>query len=185
MAEERRLGEDLDVQERGGRLQGDRQQLLATMEPARGVDVEQRHGEDQPARQHGQPAPACLPTAGRPAADDMVAVVDRLQERFQVRRGPRLFCRRHQHEGEPGALQAARQRDPQVHPVDRHHAMLDHASHRRQPLDQRRHDRFGLFGRPVGQHDDVNPGVGERLAMEVAQVGIVAGLAGRHGSNTQ
>jgi hypothetical protein len=40
MAQERRLGEDLDVEERGRRLQGDRGQLLAPMEPARRVDIQ-------------------------------------------------------------------------------------------------------------------------------------------------
>jgi hypothetical protein len=35
LAEERRLGQDLDVQERRHRLQGDGFQLLAPMQPAR------------------------------------------------------------------------------------------------------------------------------------------------------
>jgi hypothetical protein len=51
VAEERRLGEDLDIQERRGRLQGDRRQLLEPMQPTGGVDVEERDGEDQPPRQ--------------------------------------------------------------------------------------------------------------------------------------
>jgi hypothetical protein len=35
LAEERRLGQDLDIQERRGRLHGDGLELLAAMEPAR------------------------------------------------------------------------------------------------------------------------------------------------------
>ncbi|HZW33020.1 MAG TPA: hypothetical protein VFF52_20055 [Isosphaeraceae bacterium] len=178
--EERRLGEDLDIQERGRRLQGDRGQLLAAMEPAGGVDIQQRNAEDQPARQHRQPAPRRLPAAGRPAADDMVAVVDGLQQGFQVSWSPRLPGGRHQDQGKARALQALGERDPQVHPLDRHDAMLDRPPHCRHRIDQRCHDRLGLLGKRVGQQDDADPGVEERLAMEVAQEGIVAGLAGRH-----
>ena len=43
-----------------------------------------------------------LPAAGRPAADDVVAVVDGLQERFEVGLGPRLLGGRDQHERQAG-----------------------------------------------------------------------------------
>jgi hypothetical protein len=57
LAEERRLGQDLDVQEGRHRLQRDRLQLLAPMEPARGVDVVDRHRENPPPGEPAEPAP--------------------------------------------------------------------------------------------------------------------------------
>jgi hypothetical protein len=79
LAEERRLGEDLDVEERRGRLEGDGRELLAAVEPARRVDVVDRHREDdppgEPAEPSSQPHESPIPTP----ADDMIAMVDRFE----------------------------------------------------------------------------------------------------------
>jgi hypothetical protein len=47
VAEKGRLGEDLGVEKTGSGLQRDGRQLLQSMQPARGMDVNQWHGEDQ------------------------------------------------------------------------------------------------------------------------------------------
>jgi hypothetical protein len=47
VAEEGRLGEDLEVQERRRRLEGDRGQLVEPVQAARGVDIPQWDGEHQ------------------------------------------------------------------------------------------------------------------------------------------
>ena len=104
--EEGRLGQDLQVQERRGRLQRDRLQRLQTVKPARRVDIEQRDGEHQAPRHRGEPSLPDLAGTGGTMSHDMVGVVDCLEERFQVRRGPRLLGSGHQHERMPGTLQS-------------------------------------------------------------------------------
>ena len=54
-----------------------------------------------------KPAEPRLPAAGRPAADHMVAVVDRLQERSQMVLGQRLRCGRDQHQRQTCPFEAA------------------------------------------------------------------------------
>jgi hypothetical protein len=56
LAEEGGLGHDLDVQERGDRLERDRRQLLDAMSPDRRMDVAHRDGEHEPPGQALQPA---------------------------------------------------------------------------------------------------------------------------------
>jgi hypothetical protein len=110
VAEEGRLGEDLDIQERRRGLECDRCQLVESMQPAGGVDVAQRDGEHQAPRPRRQPSPAALPAPGRPSADDVIAVVNRLQERIQMGLGQGLRGRRDQHQRPLRAGQAAGQR---------------------------------------------------------------------------
>jgi hypothetical protein len=180
VAQEGRLGEDLDVQERRGRLEGDRRQLLPPMEPAGRVDVEQGDGEDQPPRQSEKPAFPPLTASGRPTAEDMVAVVDDFEQRFQVGRGPGLLSGGHQDQGIARSRQAAGERDAEVRPLDRDDPALDRPPHRRERIDERRDDRLGTLDGQVGQQDDSNPGVRKPVAMEVAEVGVVDRGGGGH-----
>jgi len=56
VAEERGLGEDLDIEELGDRLQRDRHQFLESMEPTGGMGIEHRNGEDRLPEEPRQPA---------------------------------------------------------------------------------------------------------------------------------
>ena len=101
VAEEGRLGKDLEVQEATSRLRAGSPPASRPVQLAGRMDVAQRDGEDQPP---GQAAPATAgalsaPT-GRPPADDVVAVVDRLPAAAPDGLGPGLLGRRDQHEGQ-------------------------------------------------------------------------------------
>jgi hypothetical protein len=78
VAEEGRLGEDLDVEEVGRRLEGDRRQFVEPVQPAGRVDVDDRHGEDETPRQAGDLPSQSGERADAAAADNVVAVVERL-----------------------------------------------------------------------------------------------------------
>ena len=56
---------------------------------ARRVDVTNGNREDQPPGQDCRPTPDPAPGPGRPPADDMIAVVDRFQERLEMSRWSR------------------------------------------------------------------------------------------------
>lgn len=56
VAKERGLGQDLDVEEVGDRLEGNRGELLTPMEPAGRMDVVHRHGEDELPGEPAEPA---------------------------------------------------------------------------------------------------------------------------------
>jgi hypothetical protein len=55
MAQEGGLGKDLGIHERRPGLERYGRQLLGSMKLARRVDIDQRHREDQPARQAADP----------------------------------------------------------------------------------------------------------------------------------
>jgi hypothetical protein len=122
------LGQDLDVEERGGRLQRDRRQLVAAMEAARRVHVVHGHGEDQLPGEPAEPSAQPLQQAHPPRADDVVAVIDRLEQGIEVRRGPGRAGRRHQHE--------------------RHDRPGEPAAYGRAPANRFGHDDDGLHGAP-------------------------------------
>jgi hypothetical protein len=79
-------------------LKWDRRQLVEPMEPARRMNVAQRNGKDQtPNQQTWQPGPVC-PGAISPAADHMVALVDRFQKWFEMRLRPGFLRGRHEYQ---------------------------------------------------------------------------------------
>jgi hypothetical protein len=88
MSEKRRLRQDFDIQERGGRLKDDRGELLATVKPTGRHDVANRNSEDKPADDGGKPSANLFPDSHRPAADRVVTGVDRLEQRFEMGRSP-------------------------------------------------------------------------------------------------
>ncbi|HEV3168178.1 MAG TPA: hypothetical protein VGZ22_29510 [Isosphaeraceae bacterium] len=57
------------------------------------MDVSHWHREEEPPGPGGQPAAECGKDRQRPAADDVVAVVNRAQERVKVGCGPGLGSR--------------------------------------------------------------------------------------------
>ena len=108
MAEERRLGQDLHVQERRGRLRRDPPRAS----PADAAGTARRR--PRPARRTGAaiaaprsiaPALRSRPTRRRPI--DVIAGVDRREQRVEVRGGPRLHGRGHQHERQRRPLEPA------------------------------------------------------------------------------
>jgi hypothetical protein len=178
--EEGRLGEDFQVQQRRRRLEGDGRQLLEPVQAAGGMDVAQRDREHQPPGDRRHPSPATFPAPDGPTANDVIAMVDGLQERHRVIRGPRLLGRRDQDEREMGALQAAGQRDGDAFLRDGHDPGLRRPAHRAQVVDQRSDVGLGAVDGSLGQGDDANTGVGQRLAPEVLEEGIVEFLARGH-----
>jgi hypothetical protein len=153
VAEEGRLGEDLDVEEVGRRLERDRRQLVEPVQAAGRVDVEDRHGEDQPPRQAGDAAEQAGDQPGAAAADDVVAMVERRQERPEVGVGPRLLGRRDQDDGGRGPVQAHLQGLLLAAARDRDDVHLGRPPAPRQQVAQARGDGLGAGGIAVVEHD--------------------------------
>jgi hypothetical protein len=168
VAEEGRLGQDLDVEERGVRLERNRRQLLAPMEPARGVQVGNRHREEKSSGRTGDPARQARSVAPIAAADHVVALIDRLQERLQMSVGPGLAGGRHEHQRLGRAGKASLERSAEPARVD----YLDHSLRGPAARLEQRHDAPGDRGRGVrpfgrSEHDNANRGVRQRIAMQV------------------
>jgi hypothetical protein len=127
VAQERGLGQDLDVQERRGGLEGDRRQLLAPVELAWRVDVEDRDREDHPAREAADPPDNPAREPQYPPARDVVAEIDRREQRLEVRGRPWLDGRRDQHEGRQVPRERALQRlgQPRLAPLEGDDPALD------------------------------------------------------------
>jgi hypothetical protein len=68
------------------------------MKAARRVDIVQRHSEDQSTEQPAEPVQAAMPGRSGTPADDVVASVDRLEQRIQMICGPGLDRGRYQHQ---------------------------------------------------------------------------------------
>jgi hypothetical protein len=167
LAEERRLRQDLDVHERRCRLQGDGPELLAPMEPAGRVDVLDRHREDEPPGEPAEPARQPHGQAILARADDVIAMVDRLEQGIEVGRGPGLARRGHEHERRDGPLEPPGDRLMEVEMVAHDDDALDVPSTLRdQLLERPGHAR--VRGPVVrGQHDDPDGGTRHRVAAEV------------------
>jgi hypothetical protein len=105
VAEKGRLGEQLGVEKARSGLERNGRQLVQPVQPAWGMDVMQRHGEDQAPGECPEPARPALAAAGRPATDDVVTMVDGFQERFEVGGRPRLTGGRHQDQRQTRAVQ--------------------------------------------------------------------------------
>jgi hypothetical protein len=144
------------------------------------MDIAQWDGEDQSPRHGREPLFPALSETGRTTSHDMVAMIDRLQERGQVRLAPRLLGGGHQHERKSRTRQPTGQCTAEVHPRDRDDPTLHRPPHRLDLIGQRSDDRLGTLTRQLGEQDDVNPGIGERLALEVAKVRIVDVLGRGH-----
>ena len=97
-----------------------------------------------------------------------------------MRLGQGLHGGRDQHERESGTLESRGQGAAEVGVHDRDDLRLHLPAHLPEPIGQGRDDRPGTFGRQLGEQDDSNPGVGERLAVEVAEVGVVEVLGRGH-----
>jgi hypothetical protein len=174
VAEERRLGQDLDVEELRRRLERDRRQRLEPVEPGRRVDVGHRHREDHVPGPVAQPAPHAAEPRGRPAADDVVAGVDGLQERVQVGVGPGLRRRGHQHQGQRRPGQRPLQDPSPALVLRRLDDGLGHAAPAPDAIDQAPGHLLGARQFALGQHDDPDPSLRQRLAAEMGLERIVA-----------
>jgi hypothetical protein len=177
--EEGRLGEDLHVEEPGDRLERDHRQLLEPVQPARGMNVDHRDGEEElpgdppePARHPPRPGP-------RTPADDVIAMIDRGQERFEVGGRPGLLGGRDEHERERGPVQPLLERvvgavvgDPDDHALGTPAEVADQSL-----------ERPGHHGRlhrvAVAEHDDPDPGVRQGVAAEMGLEGVERLVVGR------
>lgn len=105
MAEERGLGQELDVEEGRGRAERDGSELLAAVDLAGRVDIEHRDREDQFARQAADPAEDPPRESQGPPARDVVGEVDRREQRCEMCGRPRLEGGRDQDERSYGLLE--------------------------------------------------------------------------------
>lgn len=137
------------------------------------MDVEQGHGEDQPARQSSEPAHQAGAGPERPTADDVVAVLDRLEQWREVLRGPRLDGGRHQHQRQPGAGQADLQSAIQSAVGGRDDPGLHDPAGLGQVSFERLDNGARLVRGRVGEQDNADARVGQRIALEVAEKRIV------------
>ena len=171
VAQEGRLGQDLDVEEIRRRLPRDRLQLLpGVMQAARRVDVDDRDRKEDAKR----PSQHAIDQARRSLAIGVVAVVDRLQERFEVPRRPGLGRGGDQDEGLRRPFEAAADRlvEPAV-AVDVDRADLDLAKLILQEAKQAVGDRLGVGRRPEVDDEGEHRGARQRLAAVPGLVGIV------------
>lgn len=106
VAKKGRLGEHLSVEKARFGLERDGRQLVQSVQPARGMDVMQWHGEDQAPGECPEPARPLLAAAGRPATDHVVTVIDGFQERFEVTSRPWLAGGRHQDQRQTRPVQS-------------------------------------------------------------------------------
>ncbi len=79
-----------------------------------------------------------------------------------------------------GVGQAEGQRAAETQLPGADDAGLDRPTHCGQVIGDRRDHRLGAVDRQVGQVDDADAGVGQRVALEVAEEGVVGFLARRH-----
>jgi hypothetical protein len=147
MAEKRCLRQDLGIDERRCRLQRDGAELVETMQPARRMDVSQRHGENHAPHERSQEAERGRMGPVRPTTQHVIALVDRRQERFEVRFRPRFLRGRHKHQGHAGAKEAALQRLPQAEIADRDDRSFDLPSATRDQICERGNKAIVVFGR--------------------------------------
>jgi hypothetical protein len=181
LAEEGGLGQDLNVEEGRGRLQGDRLQLLAAMEPGRRVDVLDRHGEDPLPGEPSEPAPEPTERPLLARADDVVAMIDRRQQGIEMGGSPRRARARDQDQGGVRPRHSQPQRvAPAVLGRDRDDDALHGASPPRKELLQGPRHRFGRLPAVLREDDDPHRGIGQGVALEVDLEGI-GKLDGRRG----
>jgi len=167
VAEERRLGQDLDVEELRRRLERDRPELVEPVQPAGGVDVFNRDREDQAPGEAGEPASQPGERTRPASADDMVAAVDRLEQGPEVLGGPRLVGRGHEDERGRGAPERGLERLAPAVRVGR----LRRDGRAAAPGEQVAQRLGGLAGAVgtvvAGEHHDEDRGVGQGVAPEV------------------
>ncbi len=168
VAEEGRLGEDLDVEEVGRRLERDRRQLVEPVQAAGRVDVERPARRRRDATATGRPAGAggrAGPTRRRPTTWSQWSSAVRSGPRCAV--GPRLLGRRDQDDGGGRPVQAELQRPVLAAARDRHDVHLGRPPAPRQQVAQARGDRLGTVGIAVVEHDHPDGGIRQRVAAEV------------------
>ena len=74
------------------------------------MDIPQRDGEDQAPRHGRKPSFPALAGTRLAAADDVVAMIDRPQERGHMGLAPRFLGGSHQYQGQLRTLQSAGKR---------------------------------------------------------------------------
>jgi hypothetical protein len=149
------------------------------------MNVAQRDGENQAPDEHAEDARPAFPAPLRPAADYVIALVDRFEKRLEMGLGPESLRGRHEHQRQAGTLQGPVQRGPEAIVSDRNNASLDRPSAGGDQINQRRGDAVAVLARSCcGEHDDPDPGIRQRIAFEMFGKGVVARLIGRRHANS-
>jgi hypothetical protein len=134
------------------------------MHPTGREDVENRQGEQDPPWEGREPSAPTPSGWRRASADDVVAMVDRLEERVEVGDRPFLEGRRHQDDRLGPAGQALFQRLVPSSGVGPDDEGLGLALSAFQEVEQPPADRVGV-GVILGRHDDdQDVSVGDRVA---------------------
>ena len=132
-----------------------------------------RHGEwtsrsgTAKIRRRQQPEPARsssprLAAGRRPMTWSHWSMASSSGSRWALRPG---FLRgRHEHQRQAGPVRPRSKRAPEADPSDRNDASLDRPSQRRDLVGQWCDDGLRALGRQVGEQDDPDPGVGQRIA---------------------
>ena len=88
LCQECRFGQNLQVHQPGHRLKDDRLQCLTPMDSTGREDVADRQREQEPPEGGFPPPPDSTHEGQGTPTDDMVAVINRFQERVKMRGGP-------------------------------------------------------------------------------------------------
>jgi hypothetical protein len=179
VAEEGRLGEDLDVEERRRGLQRDRRQRLASMEPAGGMDVAERDREEQPPGKLADPSPETGGERVLAIPDGVVATFDRVEQGVEMPGRPGSPRARDQDERRRGIPEAPGERVAPTGLGHGDHGRLDGASSTGQEPFQRPRDGRGPGTVVLGQDDHPDGGVTDGIAPEVGIEGVELGAVGR------
>lgn len=166
VAEERRLGEDLQTQERRARLERDALQFLAAVKLDRREDVAHRHAEQEPPARRAQPAGQTPAKAHGASAEHVVALVDGLEQGIEMGPRPDLVRERDESERERRTRQAFLDRTvPAARGVD--DPRLGRTPTRGEQARQRHADRLGPAEVVAAEHDHADARAQERVALDV------------------
>ena len=153
------------------------------MKAARGVDIVQRQGEDQSIEEPGHPGRDATPRRSRAPTDDVVACVDGLEQRIQMRRCPGLDRSCHENQRQVGVVEASFQSFRQTELTAGDNSLLNGPTQLNDPFGQRGDDGFRLLLRQLSEEDDPDAGTGQGVALKMGREGVVEVLARRHSSS--
>lgn len=143
------------------------------------MDVDHGHREDPTAEHAREPAARRRGPPDPTTADDVVTVVDRHQERSEVRVGPSRVGVRQQNQGRIGLREALPDGLAQAAWTDLDDNNVGLAPVTAQQVGQRPRDLLGRSGIALAQHDDPHGGLGQRVTAEVGVKRVEVLVVGR------
>jgi hypothetical protein len=185
VAEERRLRQDLGIEERRLGLEGDGQEFFESMEPAGRVHVIERDGEEQSPEEPCDEARNTASERFRAPADHVITILNPLEEGPQVISEIGLSGGGDENQRQKGPCETAAQRFSQAEIVDRYDPLFDRSTQLIDPLDQRGDQGRSVLCARFRQKDDANPGAGKWVSLEMRRKRIVGFLARCHSSSSR